>query len=96
MTNRKQTVTEVRKAIDVLSGISNDPEMQELARRRMNDEIYKQSALSAAMDEGLAKGRAEGRAEGEAERAQLKAELAEREAELERLKALLAGQGKTD
>lgn len=32
--------------------------MQELARRRMNDEIYKQSVLSAAKDEGRAEERA--------------------------------------
>lgn len=54
MLKEHTTIAEVQKAVDVLSSISTDPEMQELARRRMNNEIYKQSALSAAKKEGRA------------------------------------------
>lgn len=39
----------------------------ELEQRRLNNEIYKQSVLSAAYDEGMAEGIAEGRAEWRAE-----------------------------
>lgn len=62
MLKEHTTIAEVQKAVDVLSSISTDPEMQELARSRLNNEIYKQSALSAAKDEGRAEGRAEERA----------------------------------
>lgn len=62
MLKEHTTIAEVQKAVDVLGSISTDPEMQELARRRMNNEIYKQSALSAAKKEGRAEGRAEERA----------------------------------
>lgn len=54
MLKEHTTIAEVQKAVDVLGSISTDPEMQELARRRMNNEIYKQSALSAAKKEGRA------------------------------------------
>lgn len=58
MLKEHTTIAEVQKAVDVLGSISTDPEMQELARRRMNNEIYKQSALSAAKKEGRAEERA--------------------------------------
>lgn len=59
MLKEHTTIAEVQKAVDVLGSISTDPEMQELARRRMNNEIYKQSALSAANKEGRAERDAE-------------------------------------
>lgn len=63
MLKEHSTVPEVKKAINILGDISTDPDMQELVRRRMNNEIYKQSVVSAAKNEGRAEGRAERDAE---------------------------------
>lgn len=59
--------SEVQKAIDVLESFSMDPQVQELARRRENNLIMRQSMLATAKDEG----RAEERAKAEAEKAQV-------------------------
>lgn len=47
---------EVQKAITVLGNFSNDPEMQELAKRRRESEEYKRSVLSAYFNDGKAEG----------------------------------------
>lgn len=86
MLKEHTTIAEVQKAVDVLGSISTDPEMQELARRRLNNEIYKQSALSAAKKEG----RAEGRAERDAE---LAANLKAMGMSDEQIKIALSGNG---
>lgn len=68
MLKENTTNPEVQKAINVLGYFSTDPDMQELARQRMNNEIYRQSALSAAYtdgkDDGIVEGIAIGKEEG--------------------------------
>lgn len=97
MLKEHTSIPEVKKAVNVLGNFSTDPEMQELARRRLNNEIYKQSVISAAKAEGKAEGRAEGivigEARGEAKRdAEITANLKAMGMSEEQIKLALTGQ----